>query len=471
MFDAIKSWFGFGGNATADDTERWPLTQEKVRSAVPMPAFLPYLDPLQSVGETQEMRNAYRYMLSDPNVKAALFGKLFGVMGQDLTIKPADKTNKQDRIIADFVEWNLKHALEEGFPGLVWDILSGALMCGYSVCEKVWDEPEQIGKWRGKRPLRRVKAKDVDQDLVILIDAYKNIIGVKGLRYNAGTVWNPDEFLIYTHLGLFENPTGMSDLRAAYGSFWMLDTVMKLRGLLADKRTMPIIVGKYSQVTQQPKVEQALANLRYRNWMTAPKDVQFDTLDAAGKAAGDYDQFCQYLRENIFLAITGATLQAITGGAGTHRGSSIIHKDSADLFKWHLTAVITHLLNDRKKGLIKSIVDINFQGFSDYPMAVLSGVDDAELAESATLDQTLMSVLAPMGVTLDPEELAEKYGRRLIKAQPGAEQGMPAQASPGGGGGAQGGWLPYTRRDGKIAYRKKTQDGKFMYMAKPEKQG
>lgn len=456
----IRSMFGWN-KPQEEEYTREPLTQEKVRSAVPMPAFLPYLDPLQSVGETPEMRNAYRYMLSDPDVKAAFLGKLFGVMGQDISVKPANKKNKQDRVIADFVEWNLKHALEEGVPGMVWDILSGALMCGYSICEKVWDAPEQDGKWRGKRPLRRLKAKDVDQDLVILIDEFKNIVGVKGLRYNAGQVWHPDEFLIYVHLGLFENPTGMSDLRAAYGSFWLLDTVMKLRGLLADKRTMPIIVGQYAQTTQQSKVEQALANLRYRNWLTAPKDVQFTTLDAAGKANSDYDNFCQSLRERIYSGITGATLQAMTGGAGTHRGSSVIHKDTADLFKWHLTSVITHLMNDRRKGLIKSIVDINFQGHADYPMVSFSGVDDAELAESANLDQILNGVVAPMGLTLDPEELSEKYGRRFVQNPMQQQQQMGMVQ--GGGSAPEGGWTSYTRRDGTIGLRKKGVNGEYMY--------
>ncbi len=421
---------------------REPLTEEKIKSTVPIPAFLPYYDLLQNVGETIEMRLAYRQMLHDPNVKAAFFAKLFAVMGQDLSVRPTKyvtgrsdmerkKCKRRNKVVAEFVEWNLKHATEMGVPGLIWEIFSGGMLAGYSVCEKVWDEPEEFGRWKGKRPLRKLKSKDVDQDLVPYIDAYSNITAIKGLRYNAGQLWNPQEFVIYKNLSLYGNPLGMSDFRAAYGSYWMLDTCLKIRAMACEKRTLPIVWATYQQAQagQQKTVEEALNQLRYRNWIAVPEGVKLDVLETARQADAVFDSYCKAQQERIFLAIAGATLQAVQGGQGTMRGSSAVHKDTADLFKWFIQMAMTHVLNDRKHGLIPDIVNRNFAAVEDYPYASLSGVDDTELAESLRVDQGLAQIIQPAGYQLNMDQLSEKYARRFEKAPEPPPQ--PGEAADG----------------------------------------
>jgi len=454
LFSSISSAFSslFGSTPQVGDEDRQiprgAVSEEKVKSAVPMPAFLPWIDHLQNVGETLEMRMVYRQMFNDPNVKAAFFAKIFAVMGQDLSVRPSKWAKKKDpkraQVISEFVEWNLKHAMEFGVPGLIWEILSGAGISGYSVCEKVWDEPENRGRWKGKRPLRRLKSKDVDQDIVPIIDAYGNVTAIKGLRYNPGQLWNPQEFLIYRHLGLYGNPLGMSDFRAAYGSYWMLDTALKLRAMAVDKRTLPIVWATYptGQIGMQSTVETALQTLRSRNWIAVPEGVKLEVLEIARGADGVFDSFCNTMQERIFLAIAGATLQQVQGGAGTMRGSSAVHKDTADLFKWFLTQAIVQMLNDRHHGLIPDIVDRNFSGVEDYPYASLSGVDDTELKESLAIDQGLQQIIQPMNKVLDLEELSERYSRKFKDAPmpPGGGMGamgpggtpMPGQANGGG---------------------------------------
>jgi hypothetical protein len=432
----------FSGPRRSDDDERdyapSPYGREKVKTAPKnVPAFLPWFDENQSLGETPEMRRAYRLMLADPNIKAAILSKLFGVMALDLTVSPSRKKDARDGAIADFVRWNLADAMQEGMAGLIWDILSGALIDGISICEPVW-ELEDEGKYRGKRYLRRLKALDVGNAVVPIIDEHRNIVAIRGLQYNAGEEWDPDEFVITQHLGLFENPLGMSDLRAAYGRWWILDSATKLRAMGAERRAFGIVSAEYPDVTKQASLEEALSNLRYRHWMAVPEGTKLQVLDLAGQSSSYFSEQRKDLQEEIFLAINGAILQATTSGAGQNRGASAVHKDTADLRAWHLRTMVTHVLNDHKRGLIRRIVDKNFLAVEGYPKASLGGVDEAELKESLAIDKDLKQAF---GWKFNREELEERYGRKweddpekaLPDAPPPGMPGMGGMPGPDGG--------------------------------------
>lgn len=422
----LISWM-FG---KAAEPEKWPRDDgrdEKVRSGpagVKLPYFLPYFDDQQTMGETPAMRTAYRRMLADPATKAAVLGKIFGVAALELNINPVDNKNERQVEQAKFMHWNLTRRLKEGVPGMVWDILSGGLIDGFSVCEKIRGH-QDWGTYKGKSILRQLKAKDVNQDLVLEVDDYRNITGIRALRYNAGEVFDPKDFVIFTHLGLFDNPTGMSDLRAAYARYWMLDTVIKLRAMGAEKRALPLIVGEYPDVTKQPALEAALAKVKSQNWLAVPAGVQANVLDVAGSASAYFKEFCDDLKEDIVLSIEGATLQAMAGGVGRERGDTKTHKDTADLRKWFLSACVLHLLNDLESGLIREQIDLNYRDVDEYPYATFGGVDDGELGESMQIDKGLQE----MGFKHKIEDIAERYGRHA--AQDGEEVLQPPAAAAG----------------------------------------
>lgn len=426
-----RSRDSYDRDARGSDTER---LSEKLKAGVPIPAFLPYYDTLQTADETQVMRFAYRHMLADPTVKGAFQTKILNVMATELTVKPPRwlKDDERSQEIAEYVEWNLKHGIHEGVPGMAWDVLSGALIDGYSVCEKVWGEPEPKGRWEKKRRLARLKAKDVNQDLVPELDEFKNIIGIRGLRYNDGTVFDPSLFVIYSHLGLFENPTGMSDFRGAYRPYWLLDTVWKLRMIGVEKRSMPVVVGHWKEELHRGKLEAALAKVRFQNWISAPESARIEALEIAGQSHQIFSETTRDLQAEINTAINGAVLGAMVGTG--ERGDSNVHKDTNDLRPWHLCAALAHILNDHDKGLVQDIVDRNFVGVGDYPIVSFGGIDDKELKESVGVDEALNRILQASGKTIDPENLAERYGRPIIDLPQQPAGGDPNDPMGGGGG-------------------------------------
>jgi Protein of unknown function (DUF935) len=425
----IGSWFS--GAMPAEHADRrvpmMPSDEEKLKAGVRVPQFLPYYDQLQNLAETAEQRLAYRVMLADPNVKAAVSGKVFGVMSLELNCQAADDSDRSKEI-AEFVEWALTRRINGGIPELAWNILIGALIDGYSVNEKV-TEIQERGRWAGKRVVSALKPKDVDQDLVPLVDEFKNITGIMGLRYNAGQIFSRREFLIHAHLPMWGNVTGTSDFRAAYGRYWMSDTVMKLRAMGAERRYMPITVGEYGDVSQQTLLTKALAGLKYRNWLAVPKDVKIQVIDIAGSSETFFSNFRKDLQEEIFLAIALATLQALVGGEGQQRGSSAVHADTAARAMAQLAKALSAVMNDPKWGLVCDLVDWNYIAVGDYPYVSLVGLDDADLQDSLTIDEGLFEMKVPLSLA----DIYERYGRKAPKNE---KDSLVQQDTGGGGPGA-----------------------------------
>lgn len=436
----MLDWFPnpFRRSAPAPTRDPWdilkrPLDVEKLKTAVPIPAFLPYFDEQQTAGETLAMRFAYRFMLADPFVKSALLGKLLSVMSTELQVRPPKKFKNDPRhqMIAEFVEWNLTDGLAGGVPSLCWAILSGGCIDGLSVSEKVWDV-EDTGQWRGKRVLSDLKPKDVNQDLVVNIDEFKNITSIRGLRYNGGEEFDVHDFVIYAHLPLFGNPTGMSDFRAAYGAYWIRDTVKKLRGMGAERYAFPTVIGEYPEASKKQALDLALSKMRSQTWATVPAGVKITVLDLAGSGPDKLQNLDRDLREEIVTGIQGSIAQTMMGGENQQRGNSETQETKGNLFGWHLSAAVVHLLNARKNGLIRDLVDRNFADVQEYPKAIFGGVDEGEAKESLDIDKGLKE----MGYEpADIEEMQERYGRKLVKVQqPGGGVGPDGQPLPPGAG-------------------------------------
>lgn len=415
LFSSIGQMFWGRPRVPAGETEeprrRDPL-REWVQTAPRMPAFFPWMDNLQNLDETSDMRCAYRAMLASPNIKSALHSKILDVIALDLEIAPADKDKPRDVEVAKFVDWNLQKRFVDGKLHLMWNILMHGAIDGISVNTTVWADQDR-GKWKGKRVLRDVKWVDIDQDAYLDIDEYKNIIGLKGVRYNAGQEYNPADFIIYKHLSLFDNPGGTSDLRAAYGPWWMLDTVFKLRGEGARRAAFPMPVGEYKDPTKKIALEIVLANAEALNWAAVPEDTKLKTIDLAAGSEAYFASFRRDCQEEIFLSIQGSHLQALgaaKGSGGLGHGGHATHKDTSEIWKQAVAEQFCALLNNQENGLIKLIVDANYADVDDYPTASLSKVNLDEQLQRAQILQILLEGNFPASKTKISEEFRMPLG-------------------------------------------------------------
>jgi hypothetical protein len=446
----LRKWFGSWtgpGNASGTPADR-ELTTEFVNAAPPgvvIPNFQPHLDDTSQ--ETPAIRLAYRLMLSQPEVSTALQGMILAVGALDLKMVPAKAKSRHDKEVAEFCEWNLQSRLKGGIPGLAWDILIGHLVDGYSISEKVIGQ-EHRGRWAGKWPLLAVKPKQVGDDVVLLTDQHRNVVGVRGLRYNAGQDWHPSRFVITSNNPMYGSATGTSGLRAAYQAWWLLDTATKLRAVAVEKRAVPFVYGEYTTSSEKASLEAALANVKSQNWAAVPATVKLQVLNIAGSADSVFASFCEDQKHRVYEAIAGASLQHLEGKKTNARGSAKVQRDTADLKVWSLAATLQQVFNARNGGLVPDLVDLNY-AVEEYPKAVLGAVDAEEESKRFTMVQQAATQL-PLSkqwvydefglVPPDPNLPGDSFGGPPgsspgAPALPGQPPGPPAQAPPPAGPG------------------------------------
>jgi hypothetical protein len=374
-------------------------TVEKLKAAVAGGLrFLPRLDNYTS--ETEEIRAAYRLMLREPVLKSAHKTKVEAVAQLDWQVLPADRKNARDVDIADC----LKHCLRlvsGRTVRIARSVLGGALLDGFSVCEKVWQRLTR-GKYAGKWRWKALKAKDT-KNLTLSTDQYRNVTAVRPLAYGIGQSYQPDDFAIYTYGSLFESALGTSDHRAAYGSFWFKDTVKKLWSLHLDKYVSPVLMGTYSEYPQKVALEEALEQARSDTWLTIPQGATVAALQLASRGEAEFEAACDYQDRQMLIATAGAYLQTLEGKISDGRGDTSIHRDSATLFQWGLAADLQSVVNEQ---LVPEWTELNYAG-ADCPEVVLGSVSDGDLKTSLDVDKGLQE----MGFRHSREKLAEYYGR------------------------------------------------------------
>jgi Protein of unknown function (DUF935) len=440
---------------------------EKVRSwvAAGRVSFLPWLDPYTE--ETEQMRRMYPVMLRHGVVKQALLTKVHSVAALDLQTTPASYTTR-DREVAEFVRYAYTTSIEGRFISLAEEVLLPALINKHSISEKVWYEGLwERGRWRGKRMLRCVKAKEHAR---LVQDEFRNVTGVQSYGFNNVNQdpWPASDFVIFKNLALFQGP-GMSDLRAAYKHLWELDTVEKLHTIYLDQFGRPKVHATYADnftilpdptkgTDGLPGLETDLQEFGNRGWFLTPDSVKMEALSLATQSQADHLAFCKDRREQIAISIDAAFLHMMTAqqGRGEMRGNSQTQQNNKDLLVWALAEQLCAVLDTQ---LTPDLVKLNFDG-ADYPRISLGGLDYTELKNGMDLEMNAQK----MGFKLSRTAFARKYNLQEAETEgdvlaPAAPQfpglTQPAQQPPPNG-------LPgmqFSDRHGRTRRRKRRPGG------------
>lgn len=366
--------------------------------------------------ETAEMRLAYRKALAEPTVKSALLGKIYAVMALKPQFVPRDKVNPLEHEVAEFCKHLMDNAVG-GTPGIIWAILSGGLIDGFSVCEPISTRYD-YGKYKGKIGLKKLKAKDT-RLLQFEVDAFKNITAV--INQVAGTTrLDPDDFVIFQNMQLFESPQGLSDLRSSYRAVEMIVHVLKLRAIFLDKYTGPFVHAKTTDSAQRTRLANELKSARAQGVLVTDEQTEIALLDLAMSGTADFQAGLEDLRQEVAIGISGAFLHMLTGGGAQHRGNSEVQQSTVDLFIWSLSVQVASVIESQ---LLPDYVRWNY-GKVDNPKCTLEAPNPEYILSELKIDQAL----ADLGFPLKLSELAERTGR--TPAQSAAESVRGAVANP-----------------------------------------
>lgn len=426
-----------GQQGRTSDLHDWARRSvEKIRTAATSGQlrFLPYLDKLTE--ETSEIRDHYRVMLREPTLKAALLTKVLGVASQDVQVHPDDPDDPRHQAAARRLEYALRR-IDGGTRKIAWAVLSGAVVDGWSVSETVLrPDPEPYGICQGKILWRHIKAKDVRR-LQPLSDPYNNIIGLKANGYNAGKVYHGEDmesFVIFSHLSWYENPTGMSDMRAAYRAYWIKDTTWRLRAIHLDRYASGMIKGQYSTLEQKAALELALEEARSSSWLTVPAGVLVEAMELSSRGTADYEAAIRDCDREMLVGTVGAYLQMLEGSTTNGRGDSSVHQETSELFQWMLSAALGDVISGQ---MVRPWYALNESPDITPATVTWGAVSDAALEARARVDKALQEI----GLQLSKKETYRFYGRQEpaepadILLPPG-QQAMQQAGQPGRPGAA-----------------------------------
>jgi hypothetical protein len=377
-----------------------PWLQEQIRTHAGAVRLRHSVHTDNFTGETLEMRLAYRRGLAEPAVKAALIGKIANVASLNLNVKPAGNSDL-DKEVADFI----RHCLTKCSGGsyhVIWSILSGGLVDGWSLCEKKL-RVEDRSRFRGKWVLERLKSKDTRQ-IEPEIDQYRNVTGFYSFRANAGHWFPPDRFVHFSYLSFFENPTGQSDLRAVYRSIEMIPAALKLRMLFLDKFSGPWLKGKVKDKALKRSMADMLKNARSRGYIVLDEGSDVEVVDMAVRGTDDFQKAIEDLRQDIAVGISGAFLHMLTGMNPGARGDSEVQRDTVYLFVWLLATMVATAINEQ---LVPQLVDWNYGMAVEYPTAHLEAVNPQDVVADLQIDKALKE----LGFLPNKKYILEKTGR------------------------------------------------------------
>lgn len=362
--------------------------------------FLPWYDTYTD--ETPEQRLEYRKMLRDDAVKAAFQTKVLAVTSLDVQVHPADPDDPRHQDAAEFTRYCFRK-IRGGTHQLGWSVLHPAIIDGHAVCEKVWaDHPEPSGRWKGKLRWEAVKAKDT-RFLQLGIDPYRNITAIRGQGFNAGRVWSPSDFVIFSYFSLFESPAGISDFRAAYRPYWIKDTVWKMRSLYLDKWTGPYFKGSYTTQEQKDALENAFDEARASTWITVPQGALLEAIDLSMRGTADFEACIKDCDKAILIAIVGAHLQILEGQTAGSRGNTKVHKETAELIQWLLAATLADVYEEQ---MVAELYARNFHDI-ETPDVSVGAITEQEMLLRAQVDEQLQKI----GMKLSSREEYQYMGR------------------------------------------------------------
>jgi phage gp29-like protein len=205
-----------------------------------------------------------------------------------------------------------------------------------------------------------------------------------------------------------------------------------LRMLRLDRFKGPFLKGTYSDESKKESLEAALDNARADGWMTMPPGMMVDAIDLSmGDTSEFKDAIADFERE-MLVGMLGAHLMMMEGESGSPRGDTSVHKQTSELFDWHLSAVVGDVVTSQMAPPWYA------RNFADLPPCSVTwgSISDQDMMARAQLYEQLQKI----GLKLSEKAAHQEFAVSIPAApddvlKPGGAGGGPDQGGPGGGPG------------------------------------
>ncbi len=318
----------------------------------------------------------YEEMLKDDQVSVCLKLK------KDLVLSSGFDFIAQEDGHADIIQ-DLKIAIVDdpawAFEEMLEEVMS-AYEFGFSVSEKVFKKRKD-----GRVSLSHIKTR-YPGTWMIHTDERGNYT-----RYEQqGTKTNldvPKEVLIhFINNRRFQNPYGVSDLRAAYQAWFTKKHITRWYAIFIERSASPVPIGRYDKQATNTAVDDiynALKRFQTKTALVIPKYIEVEFLEAKS----DGEAFVKGL--GIFNTFIGRSLLIpdLMGFAGseTQGGSYSLGKEQMEVFYRHIKRrriALERIINDE---IVWPIILHNFGYVDNYPRFKFRDISQEQIVESAKL--------------------------------------------------------------------------------------
>ena len=335
--------------------------------------------------------DAYRRMMQDNEVNAAVSVLKLAVAAQDASITPCvdpeDKRYEEAKRYAEFFQRELLR-LPRPFNQTLEEILD-AIVEGSSVTEVTTDLIE-MGEDAGMIGITGLSKKPLENTR-FLTDPFNNVVGVVPLRIgqhipyrniipldmsgkivDADWVLRRDKFVVFTNEPPSNDPRGRSILRSAYAAWYAKECVLKAWLEFVGFAGNPILVATAGEnagdicivdpISGEKKMYQATEFLSMllndaksgaRLAMPYGSKIEFVTTSNIGAA---FEKFIAWCDRAIVRAILH---QHLATGEGEHdaRAAAVVHKDTLSLIIMRLKNRVSATI---REDLFKPLMRRNF---------------------------------------------------------------------------------------------------------------
>lgn len=419
-------------------------TIERIKSAY-VSGRLRVPRPIDLMRNDDEARAAYDEMLTEPMAMTPLRVLVDSVAALDLQVIPEDPDDERQQREAEFVRWCYR-VVEGGKLAICRAVAFNGLRRGWSVTEKVWtDQPD--GKWAGRWRWRVWKDRD-DKTIKPRVDEHMNLLGIEAPdRSGNRVIFDPSDFVVYTHLKLFQNPRGIAAFRTAYRAYIAKTHASQLWGLNLEKWGSPFLVGTYTdEATQRAALELALKSVEANTWVTGPPGTTIEAIMASTGTPANYQAFLDRCDKEMAIGIMGSHLPIMEGANKDPAGSTKEQRGTTELFQWALAEEMSGILTAQAADLLR----VNKSDVPP-PLVTLGATSEQEVA--AILDNA--TKLHNMGADLSKRQLYSRTGweppRDDTDRLPGLAPVSQFGLSSGIGSGLDSSPSPLAQTDGSLA--------------------
>ncbi len=336
-------------------------------------------------------------------VKATLSAMKLPILSATWGVKPASD-DQTDIEAADLVEANLMEVLN--FQSILNEALTH-LDFGFAVFEKCWGVQEIDGKWRvvlNKLAFRK-------QTTVYKWETEDGKPGITQMSADGKTYSIPaSKLLVTTNAQEGENYEGVSILRPAYQSWYIINQLYKIDAIGHERQALGVVDVQYPKGASEKdiqKVERLARNVRANEeaYISHPEGWSVGFMDMKAHTLKDIGPSVSHHNRQITLS---AMAQWLMIGAENGSGTRSAGEDQSSMFELANQAIADNIAADFNAQVVKEIVDHNFN-VTSYPQVVVSRVGRENTKELAETFKTLVDAGG-----INPYEQDEEHLRKLL---------------------------------------------------------